>query len=198
MVTSQLAEPSDLPDWKAGWWRQARHCPSPNCEPRPAATRISLLLLHSISLPPGEFGGGAVEALFTNALDWDAHPYFQTIRGLRVSSHFFIRRSGECVQFVSVWDRAWHAGQSSWRGRSNCNDYSVGVELEGLEGDCFEPAQYDALSELGVALMTPCAIADVAGHEHVAPGRKHDPGSGFDWCDFQQRMAACSWSWPGS
>jgi len=155
-----------------------------------------LLVLHSISLPPGEFGGEAIEAMFTNRLDWDAHPYFQTIRGLRVSSHFLIRRTGECVQFVGVAERAWHAGTLSWRGRENCNDYSVGIELEGLEGGSFEPAQYETLERLSQALAVHLPIRDVAGHEHVSPGRKQDPGPGFDWCDFQQRMARCGWRWP--
>ena len=132
-------------------------------------------------MPTGEFGGDHVQALFTNTLDWDAHPYFQTIRGLEVSAHFFIRRDGALWQFVSVDDRAWHAGASCFGGRDNCNDYSVGIYLEGLEGGRFEPAQYAALAPLCRALAARYPIAAIAGHEHIAPGRKHDPGPGFDW-----------------
>ena len=119
---------------------------SPNFGPRPAATPVDLVVLHSISLPPGEYGGDAVERLFTNSLDWSAHPYYETIRGLAVSAHFFIRRDGELVQFVSCDERAWHAGPSCWEGRADCNDFSVGIELEGLEGEAFEAAQYEALA----------------------------------------------------
>ena len=137
--------------------------------------------MHSISLPPGRYGGDAIERLFTNRLDWDEHPYFQAIRGLQVSAHFVIRRDGELLQFVSCDRRAWHAGQSAWRGRENCNDFSVGVELEGLEGSAFEAAQYAALADVAHALARRYPIAAVVGHEHVAPGRKGDPGAGFDW-----------------
>lgn len=169
------------PLWQHGWYRHARALPSPNFGPRPANMAIDLIVVHSISLPPGEFGGDHVQALFTNTLDWDAHPYFQTIRGLEVSAHFFIRRDGALWQFVSVDDRAWHAGASCFGGRDNCNDYSVGIELEGLEGGRFEPAQYAALAPLCRALAARHPIAAIAGHEHIAPGRKHDPGPGFDW-----------------
>lgn len=159
---------------------------SPNFGPRPHGTEVSLIVVHSISLPPGQYGGPAVEQLFTNTLDWDAHPYFQTIRGLQVSAHFFIRRTGEVVQFVDCNDRAWHAGQSEWMGRPNCNDYSIGIEMEGLEGDTFEPAQYQALAALCTQLAQQYPIAHVVGHEHVAPGRKQDPGPGFHWATLQQ------------
>lgn len=142
---------------------------------------MSLVVLHSISLPPGVYGGDAVEALFENRLDWNAHPYYSTIRGLEVSAHFLVRRDGLVQQFVSCDDRAWHAGQSSWQGRGNCNDWSVGIELEGLEGELFEARQYEALWPLLRALCTRYPICDVVGHEHVAPGRKADPGAGFDW-----------------
>ena len=195
MVTKQ---PTERTQWRGGWWSQARHCVSPNFGPRPAGVEVSLLLVHSISLPPGEFGGPYIEALFTNTLDWNAHPYFQTIQGLQVSSHFLIRRTGECVQFVSIWDRAWHAGASSWRGRDNCNDYSVGIELEGLEGEPFESAQYDTLVALSQDVASQVPISDVAGHEHVAPGRKADPGVGFDWNAFLQRVALNAWYFPSS
>jgi len=175
--------------WDGGWLREARRCPSPNFGPRPAGASIDLIVLHSISLPPGQYGGPEVEQLFTNRLDWDAHPYFQQIRGVEVSTHFFIRRNGELVQFVDADARAWHAGASCWRGRHNCNDDSVGIELEGLEGDTFEPAQYQALARLCRHLAQRYPIEHVAGHEHIAPGRKLDPGPGFDWAYLQQALA---------
>jgi AmpD protein len=177
--------------WQGGWWRPARRCDSPNFGPRPADTAIDLVVLHSISLPPGVYGTPHVEALFTNRLDWDAHPYFDQIRGAEVSSHFFIRRDGEVVQFVDADARAWHAGRSSWRGREGCNDASVGIELEGLEGLHFEPAQYTALVRLCQDLRERYPVADIAGHEHIAPGRKQDPGPGFDWAFLQQQL-----TWP--
>lgn len=179
------------PDWQGGWWRHARRCESPNFGPRPPDLPIDLVVIHSISLPPGVYGTPHVEELFTNRLDWDAHPYFQTIRGAEVSSHFFIRRDGEVVQFVDADARAWHAGRSSWRGRDGCNDHSVGIELEGLEGLLFEPTQYEQLQRLCQALRARYPIESVAGHEHIAPGRKQDPGPGFDWAFLQQGLA-----WP--
>jgi AmpD protein len=151
----------------------------------------TLALVHSISLPPGEYGGDAIERLFTNRLDWDEHPYYREIRGVEVSAHFLIRRSGELLQFVSCDDRAWHAGASEWRGRSGCNDFSIGIELEGLEGSAFESDQYAALEKLLRAIAARYPIDAVAGHEHVAPGRKRDPGPGFDW----DRLAA-QLHWP--
>jgi AmpD protein len=180
--------------WDGGWWRAARRVVSPNFGPRPAGTAVTLALLHSISLPPGIYGSDAVERLFTNRLDWDAHPYYRRIRGLMVSSHFFVRRNGAVVQFVSCDERAWHAGASSWQGHDNCNDYAVGIELEGLEGEHFDAAQYRALAVLLRALAARYPLDGVAGHEHVAPGRKIDPGPGFDWVrlraelDWPQRM----------
>jgi AmpD protein len=129
-----------------------------------------------------------VMALFGNTLDWDAHPYFDTIRGLKVSAHFYVRRDGALWQFVSADDRAWHAGASHYRGRGNCNDDSVGIELEGLEGGHFEPAQYETLVSLAAALAQAYPIRHVAGHEHIAPGRKLDPGAGFDWPMLQRGM----------
>lgn len=167
--------------WHDGWWRGATACASPNFDQRPAHEVIDLVLLHSISLPPGEYGGDAIERLFTNRLDWDAHPYYGGIRGLRVSAHFLVRRDGQALQFVSCDQRAWHAGASVWRGRENCNHYSIGIELEGLEGDRFEDAQYVTLARLLRALASHYPIAEVVGHEDVAPGRKADPGPGFDW-----------------
>ncbi|MBW8828225.1 MAG: 1,6-anhydro-N-acetylmuramyl-L-alanine amidase AmpD [Burkholderiales bacterium] len=185
------AEPDSIAAWNDGWWLGARRCGSPNHGPRPEGTDISLALIHSISLPPGVYGGDEVERLFTNRLNWDAHPYFQKIRGLTVSSHFFIRRDGEVIQFVSCDERAWHAGQSSWRGRDNCNDYSIGIELEGLEGEIFEALQYHALADVLRAVRWRYSVRDVVGHEHVAPGRKIDPGAGFDW---QRLRTSLGWT----
>jgi len=179
---------SSLDPWEAGWWRAARRVPSPNFGPRPADASIDLAIVHSISLPPGRYGGDAIERLFTNTLDWTAHPYFETIRGLQVSAHFLVRRDGAVIQFVSVDDRAWHAGRSSWQGRDNCNDYAVGIELEGLEGERFEVAQYDVLAHLLREIDAVRAIRHVVGHEHVAPGRKGDPGAGFDWDALSSRL----------
>lgn len=167
--------------WHDGWWHRALACPSPNHNERPGGVAVTLAIVHSISLPPGEYRGDAIERLFTNRLDWGAHPYFESIRGLRVSSHFLIRRSGKLLQFVSCDRRAWHAGASQWQGRENCNDYSIGIELEGLEGRRFAPAQYAQLTALLRALARRHALAAVVGHEHVAPLRKRDPGAGFDW-----------------
>jgi AmpD protein len=164
-----------------GWLATARRCPSPNVGPRADGVPIDLVVLHSISLPPGEYGGDAIERLFTNRLDWDAHPYFDAIRGLEVSAHFLVRRDGTLLQFVSCDARAWHAGASCWRGRSDCNAFSIGIELEGLEGERFERAQYSALTTLIAALRSRYPIGAIVGHEHIAPGRKNDPGAGFDW-----------------
>ncbi|MDO9406664.1 MAG: 1,6-anhydro-N-acetylmuramyl-L-alanine amidase AmpD [Polaromonas sp.] len=183
-------EAEALPLWKDGWYRHARALHSPNFGPRPAGALTDLLVIHSISLPPGEFGTGQVQNLFMNQLDWDAHPYFQGIRGLQVSSHFFIARGGELWQFVSCDQRAWHAGQSDYRGRANCNDDSVGIELEGLEGERFETPQYETLASLCAALMAHYPVRYIAGHEHIAPGRKFDPGPGFDWPLLQRSLAA--------
>jgi AmpD protein len=175
-------------DWRGGWWPHARRVPSPNFGPRPEGASVDLVVLHSISLPPGRYGGDAIEQLFTNTLDWSAHPYFETIRGLEVSSHFVIRRDGEALQFVSIDDRAWHAGKSSWEGRDDCNSWSIGIELEGLEGEPFERAQLDTLAALLHAIDSVRPVRQVVGHEHVAPGRKHDPGAGFDWSDLVRRL----------
>jgi N-acetyl-anhydromuramoyl-L-alanine amidase len=172
-----------------GWWRPARRVPSPNHGPRPVGQTVRLVVVHSISLPPGRYGGPEVEAFFQNRLDWTAHPFFEQIRGLEVSAHFFVRRDGEVVQCVATDRRAWHAGRSSWQGQDNCNDYSVGIELEGSENDGFEPAQYTALVSLLRALAQRYpALQAVAGHEHVAPGRKTDPGPGFDWAVLQTQL----------
>ena len=187
-MNSKLGISHATPLWNGGWYQFSGHCPSPNFGPRPPGTTISLIVVHSISLPPGQFGGDEVQQLFTNQLDWDAHPYFKSIEGIRVSSHFYIRRQGELQQFVSCNDRAWHAGTSSHLGRSNCNDFSIGIELEGLEGDGFEACQYETLESLCAALLQHFPITHIAGHEHVAPGRKNDPGVGFDWTLMQKSL----------
>lgn len=178
--------------WLQGWLHApgVQHLPSPNFGERPPAACIDLAVLHSISLPPGEYGTGCVQQLFTNQLDWDAHPYFNSIRNLEVSAHFFITRQGVLWQFVSADARAWHAGASHWRGRSNCNDDSIGIELEGLEGQPFTPAQYQRLGWLLGHIAQAYPLKYLAGHEHIAPGRKQDPGAGFDWPQLAQLLAA--------
>jgi AmpD protein len=176
-----MADPLQGSSWRQGWYRFAHLCASPNFGPRPPDAVVDLLVLHSISLPPGQFGGTAVQQLFTNQLDWNAHPYFKQIEGLQVSAHFFIQRGGELWQFVSCADRAWHAGRSRFAGRDNCNDFSIGIELEGLEGGLFEAAQYETLAALLPALALQYPVRHIAGHEHIAPGRKADPGPGLDW-----------------
>jgi AmpD protein len=182
-----------LATWQDGWYTPAHHVPSPNFGPRPVAQDITLAVIHSISLPPGVYGGDEIERLFTNTLDWSAHPYYEQIKGAEVSAHFVIRRDGTLQQFVSVLDRAWHAGKSSWQGRANCNDYSVGIELEGLEDTPFDTPQYQTLSILLDALSQQWPITQIAGHEHIAPGRKRDPGSAFDWPLLQSLLG-----WPGA
>jgi AmpD protein len=182
--------------WRDGWWPGAVRVESPNADERAAGTAIGLVVVHSISLPPGEYGGDAVEALFTNRLPHDAHPFFGQLRGLRVSAHFFVRRDGAVMQFVSCDRRAWHAGASSWRGVPGCNDFSIGVELEGLEDTSFDAAQYPVLARLLRALGRRYPIRAVLGHEHIAPGRKRDPGAAFDWARLmrESRLPARWWS----
>jgi AmpD protein len=177
--------------WQGGWYRFARQLASPNFGPRPPGAQVDLIVVHSISLPPGVYGGNGVQRLFTNTLDWDEHPYFKSIEGMQVSSHFYIRRHGELWQFVSCDDRAWHAGASHHRGRAECNDFSVGIELEGLEGGAFEPEQYEALAGLCAAIAQRYPVTHIAGHEHIAPGRKRDPGERFDW-----GLLRASLAWP--
>ena len=158
-----------------------RQVPSPNHDERPAGEEVTLLVVHSISLPPGEYGGDAIERFFTNCLDPGVHPYFQEICALKVSSHFLVRRDGELVQFVPTLRRAWHAGVSRWRGRERCNDFSIGVELEGLDDAPFADAQYATLTALVRALRERHPLRDFAAHSDIAPGRKTDPGRFFDW-----------------
>jgi len=171
-----------------GWVAQTRHVPSPNSDSRPVGAEVALVVLHGISLPPGEFGGDGIERLFTNRLDPSAHPYYEEIAGLRVSAHFLVRRDGEVVQFVPVTRRAWHAGASSWRGRERCNDFSVGIELEGVDDLPYDAAQYAALAALVSALASVMPLRACAAHSDVAPGRKTDPGASFDWAIFHARL----------
>ncbi len=194
MNLPESANPTPL--WVDGWYQFAGRVPSPNFGPRPIDARIDLIVIHAISLPPGQFGGDEVQRLFTNTLDWDAHPYFKSIEGMQVSAHFFIRRNGDLCQFVSCNQRAWHAGASRYRGRDNCNDDSIGIELEGIDGGIFEEAQYETLASLCAALLQNYPIAHLAGHEHVAPGRKKDPGDGFDWRHLQQYVGLASRYFP--
>jgi AmpD protein len=166
----------------------ARQLPSPNFDERPAGSVIELVVIHNISLPPGEFAGDAVARFFTTGLDPSEHPYFREIEGLKVSSHFFIRRDGELIQFVPCTKRAWHAGQSQWRGRSRCNDFSIGVELEGNDHSPFTDSQYSVLARLADVLRRTYPIVDIAGHSDIAPGRKTDPGPFFDWSRLRKSL----------
>ena len=166
----------------------ARYIASPNCDERAKGAAVELLVMHNISLPPGEFGGPGIIDLFTNNLDPAEHPYYREIAALKVSAHFLIRRDGELIQFVPCARRAWHAGSSSWRGRSRCNDFSIGIELEGADDVPFAEAQYLRLAELTLALTQKYAIADIVGHADIAPGRKTDPGPCFEW----ERLTAVS------
>ncbi len=173
-----------------GWARGARVLPSPNFEARPLGAVPALIVVHNISLPPGEFGGSAIADLFLNRLDCDAHPYFDAhLRGLRVSSHFVIRRDGSLEQFVSCEERAWHAGVSNFFGRERCNDFSIGIELEGADASAFEGEQYTTLAALVAALVARYPIEALAGHSDIAPGRKTDPGPHFDWARVQRETA---------
>ncbi len=185
-----------LPGFEAGWWVHAERQASPNVNDRPVGAVIDLVVIHSISLPPGVYGGGEVKDLFLNRLDFDAHPYFERLRELKVSAHFVIWRDGQVTQFASVTQRAWHAGASHYRGRSACNDDSVGVELEGLEGDEFTDAQMRRLIELLTDLCTAYPIRFVAGHEHIAPIRKADPGPGLAWGRLRQALLLQRLNWP--
>ena len=168
-------------DSATGLLTGVRQVLSPYFNARPPQTPPELIIVHGISLPPGEFGGEAIAALFTNTLDHAAHPYFATLEGLRVSAHFLIRRDGEMLQFVPCAHRAWHAGASSWRGRSACNDFSIGIEMEGTDALPFTEAQYAALAALLRALRARYPIAGIAGHSEIAPSRKTDPGPHFEW-----------------
>lgn len=166
----------------------AHYLPSPNCDERPEGGPIELLVIHNISVPPGEFGGPGIIELFTNRLNPDAHPYYRGLAGLMVSAHFLIRRSGELIQFVACGKRAWHAGESSWRGRSRCNNFSLGIELEGTDDQPFEEVQYQRLAELTRALRAKYPCTDIVGHFEIAPGRKTDPGPHFDWVRYRELL----------
>ncbi|HEY2864330.1 MAG TPA: 1,6-anhydro-N-acetylmuramyl-L-alanine amidase AmpD [Casimicrobiaceae bacterium] len=170
---------------RAGKIAAATQIASPNCDERPAGEPITMLVIHGISLPPGEFGGNGIIDLFTNRLDPAAHPDFDTLAAMRVSAHFLVRRDGSLLQFVPCALRAWHAGASSWRGRQRCNDFSVGIELEGTDELPYADAQYATLARLTRALQRRYPIRDLAGHDQIARGRKTDPGAAFDWTRFR-------------
>jgi N-acetyl-anhydromuramoyl-L-alanine amidase len=170
-----------------GWCRDVLRYDSPHADARPQGTAVSLLVIHNISLPLGQFGTPHVSDLFTGRVDYNADPAFAGLRGLRVSSHFLVRRDGRVVQYVSGNERAWHAGLSAFRGRAACNDFSIGIELEGTDTVPFEPAQYDALAALTLALQQRYPLSDVQGHEHIAPGRKTDPGPLFSWQEYIEK-----------
>ncbi|RYY03818.1 MAG: 1,6-anhydro-N-acetylmuramyl-L-alanine amidase AmpD [Gammaproteobacteria bacterium] len=179
-------------DIKDGRLTTAIQCPSPNANERPQGQAVNLLVIHNISLPPGEFGTGCVQRFFSNHLDASLHPYFQTIADLKVSAHLFIERDGNVTQFVPFERRAWHAGVSSFHGVENCNNYSIGIELEGCDDIAYTDAQYDALAKVAQQILiaypeiTPERIV---GHSDIAPGRKTDPGDAFDWARFRQLLA---------
>jgi len=173
----------------AGILAGATQIASPNADDRPQGAEVSLLVVHGISLPPGEFVGDAIARFFSNTLDFSEHPYYETLRGLKVSAHFLVRRDGELIQFVPCSARAWHAGASVWRDRERCNDFSIGVELEGVDESAYADAQYRTLSRLLRTLREHYPIVDVVGHADIAPGRKTDPGSAFDWGRFREFLA---------
>ena len=177
-------------DTTTGILKEGRQCPSPNKDERPDRTKIDLIVVHSISLPPGQFGGDEIEQFFQNKLDKDAHPYFEEIHELQVSSHALIKRSGEIVQFVPFHERAWHAGQSNYCGRERCNDFSIGIELEGTDTGPFEDEQYEQLAQLITALKVayPAISDNITGHSDISPGRKKDPGTGFNWDQLNSQL----------
>jgi AmpD protein len=187
-------------DARAQWLVAAQRAPSPNCDLRPVGVGVDLVIVHGISLPPGQFGSGCVRQLFLNKLDWEAHGYFKDIKGLRVSSHVLIERDGALVQFVPFGLRAWHAGESRFRGRPRCNDYSVGIELEGCDDEAYEAVQYQRLCAVLRALMRgypAITLERIVGHCHVAPGRKTDPGPSFSWTHLGKLLGAGSDWVPG-
>ena len=176
-----------------GWLSDVRRLPSPNCDPRPLGLEPELIVIHAISLPPGRYGGPWIDRLFTNTLPAEADPYFATIQDLRVSSHVLISRDGTLTQYVPFSMRAWHAGASNWCGREACNDYSIGIELEGADDEPYDDRQYPVLAALIAVLQQAypaLASGAIAGHSDVAPGRKTDPGPGFDWKRLERRVSA--------
>jgi AmpD protein len=174
----------------AGWYTGAQRYDSPHGDARPDGMAVDLLVIHNISLPAGQFGGHHIADLFTGRLDLTADPSFASLAGVRVSSHFLVKRDGRVVQFVPTVARAWHAGQSEFAGRSKCNDFSVGIEVEGSDDVAFSPAQYAALVPLTLAIAARHPITDVLGHEHIAPGRKTDPGPHFAWPHYAGLLVA--------
>ena len=174
----------------SGYLDNAYQIDSPNYDERPPNCKINLLVIHNISLPPNEYGGDGVIKLFTNQIDPNAHPYYQTLAGVKVSSHFFIRRDGNIIQFVSCLNRAWHAGESSWQNKTRCNDFSIGIELEGSDTEAFTDQQYATLSSLTLTIQEtyPITNADITGHSDIAPGRKTDPGPYFDWTRYHASL----------
>lgn len=175
-----------------GWLSAAVHCPSPNFNQRPAGCALDLLVIHNISLPPGQFGGGCVQAFFSNQLNISQHPYFHTIANLKVSAHLLIERTGAITQFVALNQRAWHAGASSFRGRDNCNDTSIGIELEGCDDIAYTDQQYEALAAITreiLARYPDISMDRIVGHSDIAPGRKTDPGPAFDWARYRRMLA---------
>jgi len=183
--------PKHYPIDASGWLEGVRHCPSPNFGQRPSGSAISLLVVHNISLPPGQFGGDHIEQFFCNSLDAGKHPYFEEIAEMKVSAHALIRRNGDCVQFVSFLDRAWHAGRSCFDGMEECNDFSIGIELEGADDVPFEIAQYTTLAAICRAVMQrwpAISRSRITGHSDIAPGRKTDPGPAFDWALFLRTL----------
>lgn len=191
MISKHCSQTFDIDD--AGWLRGVRQCPSPNFGARPDGASISLLVVHNISLPPGQFGGDAIERFFCNCLDAAEHPYFEEIADLKVSAHALIRRDGECVQFVSFLERAWHAGRSSFQGQPECNDFSIGIELEGADDIPYEAAQYATLARVAQAIRhtwPAIGMERITGHCDIAPGRKTDPGQAFEWERFRGQLVA--------
>ena len=189
-VTMQQSRFAQVQD---GILQGATQVPSPNYNQRPEQTEIQLLVVHNISLPPSQFGGGYIEQFFQNQLDWSVHPYFQTIEGMQVSTHLLILRSGEVLQFVNFNDRAWHAGRSTYLAKKECNDYSIGIELEGSDDTPFEEVQYTVLAEVIGVLQAayPKILQHLAGHSDIAPGRKTDPGPFFDWSKTRALIQQC-------
>ena len=190
-VTKGVPELTDY-TLEGGWVQQAKRLPSPNYSARPAGVVPELLVIHNISLPPGCYGGDAIERFFTNCLDCDEHPFYEEIRGVEVSAHLLVRRDGELVQFVDVDARAWHAGRSQFGGRENCNDFSIGIELEGADEDPYTDAQYRVLAGVTMALQRRypgLGMDRLVGHCDIAPGRKTDPGPAVDWQRYRSDLA---------
>lgn len=185
-------EPAAAYSIEKGWLLPAKHCPSPNFTQRPLHSIVSLLVIHNISLPPGQFGGGYIEQFFCNQLDHNVHPYFQTLQGVEVSAHCLINREGNATQFVSFNDRAWHAGRSSFCGEQECNDFSIGIELEGTDDIAYTKEQYQTLGKITQALQAhypAISLERITGHSDIAPGRKTDPGPAFDWPLYKRQLA---------